>query len=209
MDKFFRIISGIFSPLIIPVYGIAIALSVTVLSLVPFGVRMGVVGMCAVFLFVMPALAVLVLYRIGRIKDPGLNIREERTLPYVIVLLCYALCAWYLYRISAPLWLVGFILGGLLTIVINLVINLKWKISGHMAAMGGLMGVIFFISVNRLAIINMTWIMIASILCAGLVATARLALNRHTPMQVLAGTVNGFACVYLCAWLMYLLQNQV
>lgn len=198
MTKFFRVVSTVFSPLVVPCYGVALALCVTPLSAVPFAQRMGVVGMCALFIFIIPALAVLALYRANLISDPGLNSRGDRTIPYAITILCYLLCAYYLYRIAAPGWLVGVMAGGLLTIVINLTVNLRWKISGHMAAMGGFIAITLYIAANQLAIIPMIWFVVGAFLAAGLVGTARLYLNRHTPMQVLAGTINGFLCVYLC-----------
>lgn len=198
MTRFFRIISAIFSPLAVPCYGIAFALCITFLSAIPLLARIGVIAMCAVLLLVLPASAVFILYKAGYIKDPGLNIRTERTIPYCFTMVCYLACAYYLYRLSAPAWLVAVPTGGLLAIAINLVINLKWKISGHMAAMGGLLAIDFFIALNHLAIAPMLWPTIIIIICCGLVATARLALNRHTPMQVVAGTANGFISVYLC-----------
>lgn len=201
MEKFFKIISAVFSPLIVPCYGIAMALCITPLFIIPIQARMTVLGMCALFLFIFPALAVLALYRIGIVKDLGLNGRTERTIPYCVSMTCYAVCAYYLYRVNAPMWLVGFVTGGILTIAVNLIVNLWWKISGHMAAMGGWLGIAFFIAVNRLAVIDMTWVVIVIILLCGLVATARLALERHTPLQVLAGTFNGIACIYISALL--------
>lgn len=207
MNKSFRIISAIFSPLIVPCYGIAMALCISPLFVIPM--RMSVLGMCAVFVFIFPALAVLGLYRIGVIKDLGLNTRSERTIPYCISIACYGVCAYYLTRANAPMWLVGFVVGGAVTILIDLLINMKWKISGHMTAMGGWLGIAFFLTVKQLAVIDMTWVTIAIVLLCGLVATARLYLNRHTPMQVLAGTANGFICIYLSAMLFPMIGNPI
>ncbi|MCM1349081.1 MAG: phosphatase PAP2 family protein [Firmicutes bacterium] len=202
MTKFFRIVSAIFSPLVVPCYGIALALNVTALRVIPFQAKIGVVTICAIIIFIVPALAVMALHRAGIITDVGLNSRKERTIPYCISIACYGVAAYYLYRLSGPGWLVGIMVGGMATILINMVVNFKWKISGHMAAMGGLMSIAIFLTVNHLAVVNMLWIVIVTILLSGLVGTARLALNRHTPLQVLAGTTNGFICVYLaCALL--------
>lgn len=206
MRKFFKIVSGVFSPLIVPCYSIALALSVTALCVIPFGVRMRVISVCALFMFLIPALVVFGLFKAGIISDPGLNERRERTIPYIVVMVCYVLCGYYLFRIAAPWWLVGVIAGALLTIFISLIVNLWWKISGHMAAMGGLTAVTFFIAAMHLGVISMLWPMIICVLLTGLVASARLYLNRHTPMQVVAGTSNGFICVYLAACAGYALQ---
>lgn len=209
MKKISKILSAIFSPLIVPCYGIAMSLCVTPLFVIPFKTRAMVLGMCAIFLFLLPALSVMGLYRMGIIKDVGLNNRNERTVPYLVTMACYGVCAYYLYRINAPFWLVGFIVGGLLTIFVNLLVNLRWKISGHMAAMGGWLGVTFFIALNHLAVINMMWIVIVIVILAGVVGTARLILERHTPMQLLAGTANGFLSIYLCAWLLSMIGNPI
>lgn len=206
MRKFFKIVSGVFSPLIVPCYSIALALSVTALCVIPFGVRMIVLSICAIFLFLIPALVVYALYRAGVISDPGLNERRDRTVPYIVVMVCYILCGYYFFRISAPWWLVGVIGGALLTILISLIVNLWWKISGHMAAMGGLTAVAFFIAAKHIGVIPMLWPMIICVMLTGLVASARLYLNRHTPLQVVAGTANGFICVYLGACAGYALQ---
>lgn len=78
-----------------------------------------------------------------------------------------------------------------------------------MAAMGGWLGVTFFIALNHLAVINMMWIVIVIVILAGVVGTARLILERHTPMQLLAGTANGFLSIYLCAWLLSMIGNPI
>lgn len=197
MTKFFRFISAIFSPLVVPCYGIVIALNVSTLSVLPLTVRLGVTGMCALMVFIAPALAVIALHRAGLVNDLGLNGRTERTWPYLIAMACYLLAAFYLYRIHAPGWFTGIMIGGFFTILVNLLVNFAWKISGHMAAMGGLCAVVFFLKINGLAAVPVTWLAITAVLLTGLVGTSRLGLNRHTPLQLLAGTVNGFLCVYL------------
>ena len=206
MKLFFRIVSAIFSPLIVPCYGVAFALWTTTLCIVPLKARLLVVGMCMLLVCIIPAIAVFLLYKTGRITDPGLNERTDRTVPYCFTMGCYALATYYLFSIGAPLWLPGIMIGGLLTILVNLIDNFRWKISGHMAAMGGLIAVAMFITTRHLAVIPMLWPMIIVILLAGLVGTARLYLNRHTPLQVLAGTANGFICVYIAALAGWLIQ---
>ncbi len=46
----------------------------------------------------------------------------------------------------------------------------------------------------------MQWEFMAGIVLAGCVCTSRLILQRHTLMQVAAGFLNGFVCVFLPAW---------
>jgi membrane-associated phospholipid phosphatase len=71
-----------------------------------------------------------------------------------------------------------------------MVISLRWKISAHAAAIGGLIGGFLALSFRM----NQSPLMILSLLflIGGLVGTARLILEKHTNIQVYAGFVLGF-----------------
>lgn len=139
----------------------------------------------------------MALYRSGVIKDPALNNRTERFIPYGVVVLCYLGCGFFFYKASAPFWLPMFFAGGALATVISTVVNCWWKISAHAAAMGGLVALVFRIVASHYALFNMNVWLSGVIIVAGLVMTARVYLSRHTLWQVLAGCANGFLCVYL------------
>ena len=82
-----------------------------------------------------------------------------------------------------------FMIGATLLLIITLVINLFWKISSHMVAMGAVMGAVTGISL--LLAINLKLLIIMIILVSGLVAYSRLKLNAHFPVQVYAGFMLG------------------
>ncbi len=69
--------------------------------------------------------------------------------------------------------------------------------------MGGLVAFVVRLITEHLAMVNGQSWLIATIVAAGLVGSSRLLLNRHTPMQVLAGSANGFLCVYLMMGITY------
>lgn len=193
-----KIISGIFSPLLIPTYGMIIALFGTSLVLVPAGIRINVTLITFAITCLVPTGAFYVLYRLGLISDFGLNSRRERTVPYIIVSLSYLAATFCMIKANAPDWMRLFMVGGLAAAIISGVINVKWKISGHSAATAGLIALCFRIMVSDQIIggLDMKWITMAAILCWGLTGSARLILERHTLGQVLAGAANGFLCVY-------------
>lgn len=139
------------------------------------------------------------MWRMGLVSEPGLNTRTERTIPYLISALSYGACAWALYGTNAPSWLWLFPIGGMAAVVINLLLNFKWKISAHMAAMGGLTALVFRMAHDRLIApdVNFLWVAIIVVLATGLVGTARIYLERHTLLQVIAGAASGFLCVYI------------
>lgn len=197
MKKISEILSAVFSPLLVPTYGMVLAAFLTILRMLPSNLLWTAIGITFVITCLVPVSAIVALYRIGVIKDPALNNRTERFIPYGVVVLCYLGCGFFFYKASAPFWLPMFFAGGALATVISTVVNCWWKISAHAAAMGGLVALVFRIVASHYALFNMNVWLSGVIIVAGLVMTARVHLSRHTLWQVLAGCANGFLCVYL------------
>lgn len=197
MKKFSEILSAIFSPLLVPTYGMILVAFLTILRLLPVNLLWTAVGITFVITCLVPVSVIIALYRSGSIKDPGLNERTERLVPYAVVILCYASCSFFFYKANAPFWLPMFFAGAAVATGINTVVNRWWKISAHGAAMGGLVALMFRIVASHYALFNMNVWLSAVIIAAGLVMTARVYLGRHTLWQVIAGCANGFICVYL------------
>lgn len=197
MKKFSEIVSAVFSPLLVPTYGMVLAAFLTILRLLPSNLLWTAIGITFVITCLVPVSAIVALYRSGIVKDPGLNERTERFIPYGVVVLCYLGCSFFFYKASAPFWLPMFFAGAALATVISTVVNCWWKISAHAAAMGGLVALVFRIVASHYALFNMNIWLSGVIIAAGLVMTARVYLSRHTLWQVLTGCANGFICVYL------------
>ena len=90
-----------------------------------------------------------------------------------------------------------FMIGSAVTVLVMALINLKWKISAHMAGFGGLIALIYQIHVQGLSAFDLFWLLCIMVIVAGALGSARLVLKRHDTWQVLAGTVVGFLCVSL------------
>lgn len=203
LKKFASIISTVFSPLLVPTYAVWLALSVTVLAAAPAADRLKVV--LGVFLLtgLMPALLIVAMWKLGFVSEPGLNKRTERTIPYLITIAGYVLAAFFLVRVNAPLWLTAFLGGAALAALISMIVNRRWKISAHMAGVGGLLGLVSAMAVGPWTITpTMIWWVAVVVLVCGLTGTARLILHRHTLAQVAAGFVNGLLCVMVPALLL-------
>lgn len=196
MNTFSRIVSAIFSPLLCPTYGTAIAVGTTILYFLPSDLIFSTIVMTFLMTCVVPATAIFALYRLGYVSDTGLNNRTERTYPYIITLLCYIGCGFFFYRANAPLWFCMFFAGGGAACLVNIIVNRWWKISAHAAGMAGLVALTIHVAVSRIAIVGMEWWITYAILATGLVMSARVYMKRHTLWQVIAGAANGFICVY-------------
>lgn len=201
MKRISQFLSYIFSPLLVPTYGMILASFLSVLSVLPARVLCTTVAITFVITCIIPACGIMAMYKTGFVSDPGLNTRTERSLPYALTVLCYIGCCFFLYRAGAPSWLTMFYAGGGAAALISAVVNLKWKISAHAAAMGGLVAMLFRIAAMHQSVVDLNiWISVIVAL-AGAVMTARVYLQRHTLMQVIAGCANGFLCVWLLTML--------
>ncbi|MCM1029533.1 MAG: hypothetical protein NC342_08120 [Pseudoflavonifractor sp.] len=189
--------SFIFSPLLAPTYAIAAAWATTVLLLLPQATMRTLLLMVFCFTCLFPLVAIGVMYKLKLVSDPGLNNRRERTLPFAVAAAGYAACLIFFIHINAPSWLVMFMGAALAALAICVIINLKWKISVHLTALGGLVAFILRLIADGLTLFHAPAILTAAILAAGLTASSRLILYRHTPSQVAAGFLNGFLCVYI------------
>ncbi len=87
-----------------------------------------------------------------------------------------------------------FLLASVLVIVAMLVISFRWKISNHMAAIGGLTGTLFALSFR--SGVNPVYSILIVVLVSGLVGTVRLILGKHNLGQIIAGYALGFSVLY-------------
>ncbi len=195
-----RCLSILFSPLLMGTYGIILTMWLSYLCYSPMKARLTVIAVTFVATCAIPVIAIFLLNRLGVVKNPTLNDRTDRTVPYVICTLCYIAVAIYYHFVNAPVWLSMFMLGGAVALVILAVVNRWWKISGHATGMGAIVAMLFFLTCSGNSPLNLQPEFITGIIVTGAVCTSRLILNRHTLLQVGAGFLNGFICIFLPAW---------
>lgn len=196
VDNLSTAVSWLMSPLLMPVYGIVLVFMLTLYSYVPMGVKLGFTLIVAGVTIILPMLTVLLLKHLGMVSEIGLNNQKERTLPYLITILCMGGTGVFLAIKGFPLWVVMFYAGGALAGLIEAIINNWWKISAHAAGVAGLVAML--VRMSHTPMVNpdvLTWLIVA-VACAGLTGSARLWLGRHTLGQVLAGYAVGFCSVY-------------
>lgn len=195
MNKLATLLSTLFHPLLMPTYGIAIALYTSYMRI--FGDRLLGIVIVGVLLTtcILPSLGIYILYKLGHISDFRLHERTERTIPYLINFACYVACYLYLYRFGIPSWIIAFIAGAIVALIISLFINRYWKISAHMVAAGSMVTLVFLMSFYGLMLTPYILpLQIASVLLAGAIGSSRILLKRHTLGQVGAGFALGILC---------------
>lgn len=195
MKKFYEIISLVFQPLLMPTFGMALLMNMDIfIGMSSVWRWIAIIG-TFIFTGILPAIPIWLLMRKGEVNDLFISKKEERTMPYLFSFMAYVFWALFMWRtLQFPTFIVAMGMGSALSIFIIIFINMKWKISAHMAGIGGLAGSIFGVCYRTA--INPVWLFAVILGISALVALSRIELKAHTPGQTLAGFVVGFAMVF-------------
>lgn len=193
--KISNIVSWVLHPFLLPLYVLAVLLMLTVFAHYPSGVKFYLSWVVTLYAVIIPVLAIGVLRSLGRISDYRIDNRRERYLPLVIGAVCYLLCALTIAKIPSVEFLRKFMVAAACCEVMCLAVSFYWKISLHLTGMGAV--VALMVVMNVAGVGNMMVPLMISVLCAGVLASARLYLGCHNGPQVLAGFCGGFAIMAL------------
>jgi hypothetical protein len=190
MDKAARIISLIFHPLFMPVYGMAIIfLAPTLYTYIPFEVKKLVILIVLVNNVLLPLSMIPFFIHSRMIASWSMEERQDRVIPLIINTTLYIITSYILYRFTVPHFLKSYILGVASVSLAATLINLRWKISLHSIGAGLLLSLVLMLSIKMYT--PLIWYIIPSSIAAGFVLSSRLQLNLHNPWQVWGGFFTG------------------
>jgi hypothetical protein len=150
----------------------------------------------AINTLLMPLLSMYLLKRFNLISNYILSNAKQRMVPYSVIMLLLTYTAYQLYQNDFSGLPVRFLIGTILCIAINILINYKWTISSHAIGCGGLIALYFYLTMN--SHLNVfTMFLVSLLLVSGATGWARLKLNAHTPSQLYVGYGTGFATCYV------------
>lgn len=186
-------ISVIFHPLWIPSFFTAFLLvGVSYFNtFIPTTFQWIIFGSVFITTFLMPAFMMFLFKRSGIISSYHMEEKEERFYPFLTTALFYYFSYSLIIKLGVPFLalITKFLLGGISLIIMVWLINLAWKISIHLTAMGGLTAGLFYL--YYLGLIPSIWPLLFLILSSGSVAAARLSLKAHSPAQIYFGYLLG------------------
>ncbi len=196
IDNVSHVLSWVLVPLLMPLYAMLVAFHISVLQFATTQTKWSFCIIIFCITAVVPMLLIFMLKKMGVVEDLGLNGRKERLVPYIISILTLAASGWFMLAKGAPLWAGMFFFGGALAGIVNMIVNLWWKISAHAAAAAGVVALLVCISREGIPHPHIEIWVASAIGIAGLLGSARVWLGRHTVLQVLAGSAVGFLCVF-------------
>jgi hypothetical protein len=136
-----------------------------------------------------PVMFVAWMVKRGHITDIHMKLRRQRILPFGVSITCSAGALWLLWVIKAGTLLLLFGLATLLGLLVMAAVTIFWQISIHAMSITSAVIVTAMVFGAGAALWLMPLIPV--------VAAARLKLNRHTPMQLVAGGLVGAVVPYL------------
>lgn len=190
-----RVISAILTPFTIPFLAFLILFLFSYLRIMPLQYKLIVLGVVYCFTILMPTLTIFLFRKINGFSVEDMGERKQRFMPFILTITSYIFCLVMMHRLNIPWYMTGIILAALIMMIISVVVNLKWKLSEHMAGMGAIVGGL--VSFSALFGYNPVWWLCLFIFIAGVLGTARIILQHHTLGEVLVGFAVGLVCSLL------------
>ncbi|WP_430973120.1 phosphatase PAP2 family protein [Sunxiuqinia rutila] len=190
-----QLLSLLFHPLLIPTYGFLLLMnSDFYFAMLSFEAKKLLLLIIFMSTFLLPLISLGIL-SFNKRFNLKMDKSTDRVIPLLFTAVYFYMGYFYLGKLQVyPIYRI-FMLSTILIIILLLLISMKWKISAHMAGIGGLIGAVLALSF-RLGM-NSSFLLIGLISMAGLIGSSRLLLNKHNPIQIYAGFFLGFAINYL------------
>lgn len=153
------------------------------------------VGMVFVMTALFPASSIMMLWRSGLVEQLSMPRRSERVVPFLLTLVYFCMAYYLLRRTPSSTATLALFSGIIMTMAAVVVLTLRWKVSIHMAGIGGLIGMLLGLMVIHGA---QAWFLPLVFVVAGALGTARLLVSDHTPAQIYVGTAIGLVSVFTC-----------
>jgi membrane-associated phospholipid phosphatase len=190
-----RLMSMIFTPFYLPIVGLIALFIFSYMSLLPMMYKLVMLAMVYLLTVVAPSLLIH-LYRLCQgWTSHELGRKERRLVPYIISIVCYFACFFWMEYRNTPRVISIIVVVALTIQMVCALINIWWKISTHTAAIGGVAGGL--VSYSIAFSFNPLWWLCFVLILAGAVGTARMILRQHSLSQVVTGFLVGAACAIL------------
>ena len=184
-----KVISAVFTPFSIPFLAFLVLFIFSYLRIMPLQYKLIVLGVVYCFTILMPTLTIFIFRKINGFSPEELVERKRRYIPFILTITSYVFCLLMMHRLNIPWYMTGIILSALVVMIICVIVNLKWKLSEHMAGAGAVIG--------GLVAFSAVWWLCLFILVAGVLGTARIILRHHTLGEVMGGFAVGLICSLL------------
>ncbi|NSW93560.1 MAG: hypothetical protein HPY62_02495 [Bacteroidales bacterium] len=191
LNKFAKLVSIIFHPLWMPLYGLILIFTApTLLGFVPFTVKKFLFIIVGINNVLIPLSLLPYLKYRKIISSYNMNERKERLIPLSVVSVLYIFTSYIISGLQVPIFFKSFIFATTCLAIIVTAVTFWWKISVHSVATGAITGLVIALSFKMYA--PLVWQIVAVVITGGIILSSRLKLNSHNPAQIWLGFLTGF-----------------
>lgn len=190
-----RTLSIVFTPFYLPLVGMLALFLFSYLAVLPLMYKMQVLVITYLFTILLPNICIHWYRRYNGWTLWHLREKDKRMVPYTISIISYLCCFTLMKYLHMPHFMSAIIVAALFVQVMCAIINIWFKISTHMAAIGGVTGGV--IAFSFIFGFNPIWWLSVLIILSGLVGTARMIMRIHTLSEICAGYILGFITTFL------------
>lgn len=196
LNRAAKIISVIFHPLFMPLYGLILLMfSIpAVYNYFLFSINKILLLIILINNTVLPLSLLVFLKMKNQISSREVESRKERMLLLFFATILYAITSYIVIKYPVPNFIKTYFIGIFFVASSITVINNWWKISIYAAGAGMLTALMLMLSLQMYHVMILP--LMAIIIAAGLILSSRLRLNSHTPAQAWIGFLLGF--IELC-----------
>ena len=135
-----RVTSIVFTPFSIPFLAFLVLFLFSYLRIMPILYKGIVLGIVYCFTILTPTITIFLFRKINGFARQDLSERKKRYVPILLTIISYVFCLLMMRKLNIPWYMTGIIFVSLVVSIICILVNLKWKLSEHMAGMGGIIG---------------------------------------------------------------------
>lgn len=194
-----EVLSWVFLPLLMPVYGLLLAMYVPSnqdflfnedsLFFLRDEAKLAIIYMFLIFSVIAPGLSFVILHKKNVITTIDMENQRERSIP-MFIMLTYCLILYFLFMLKAqhnilPKYIYALPLSGVFVTVTYTYINRWIKISLHAGGAGILTGFLLAYGLGQAEF--QIWVLVCAVVSSGLTLAARLYLKKHTQTEVYTG----------------------
>lgn len=188
--KIHKFISTILHPTVLPTAG-AFLYFIYVTQQFEKRLHLIILGLIFILTYIVPILLLFFLKNFGFIKDFQVSTIKERRIPIIFMILILYFLGNTIIQIPMIRNLGILFYGTSLSLIcIYILFSAKLKSSLHLVSMGNMLG--FFLIMTNINNLSILVIIIPLIFLSGVLASSRLHLKAHTPIELLIGFFLGF-----------------
>lgn len=192
------VLSVVFQPLLMPtlVFGLLFFV-VPQATTLPEVIKLRLFYLVTVATLLIPMVLLIGMRLSGLVRSLHFEAVKDRRVPFLVVTLFYLLTTLFLKQktdLDPILWQ-GM---GVMTVAVAFLtgVTFFWKMSAHMIGLGGLLAVVWVMG-TYFGSFSVVYLLMLSLGLAGIVASSRLYLDAHRPVEVYAGLLAGFLICWL------------